>query len=223
MNAQGFIDGLADAGWKINFNWGDCNAWEDDWHENDDVWVDAADFVFYTGHAGGDGWMLVDPDDCSDDWLVHPEVGADPDVPSDLWGQNDLEWAIVAACGPLEDDLLAEGGGDVLERWDGAFDGLHILMGYGAVTFDNEDEGKTMVKYAREGQLLIDAWFRTAQEIQPSGNGCDAPYGPTIWVGAMWADKGGQASPRGDHLWGCGSVAPDPREANSFTCMWVPT
>ena len=222
-NAQGFVDGLQNAGWNINFNWGDCNAWETDWHENDDSWVDAADFVFYTGHADGNGWMLMNPGDCRADSLDHPKVGAGPQALGDLWGRQDLEWVVVAACGPLEDEILSPGGGDVLARWDGAFDGLHILMGYGAVTFDNEDEGKRIIKYAREGQTLINAWFRTAQEIQPSTNGWEAPFGPTVWVGAMWATKSGQASPQNDHLWGHGSVAPDPRGPDGFTCMWVTT
>ncbi|WP_088889140.1 DUF6345 domain-containing protein [Leptolyngbya ohadii] len=222
-NAQGFVDGLRNAGWKINFNWGDCNAWETDWHENDDDYVDAADFVFYTGHAGGDGWMLVNPGNCATDYLISPEVGASPENPGDIWGQQDLEWIIVAACGPLEDDILSKpGGGNVLQRWDGAFDGLHLLMGYGSVTFDNVEEGGRVVKYAREGQRLVDAWFRAAQEIQPSENGEQAPYGPKVYVGAMWANKSGQPSPVNDHLWGCGSVAPDPTPADGFTCMWVP-
>jgi hypothetical protein len=60
-NAQGFVDGLAADGWLINFNWGDANAWESDWRRNDDTWVDAADFVFYTGHASLDGWVLSQP------------------------------------------------------------------------------------------------------------------------------------------------------------------
>ncbi len=221
-NAQGFVDGLRDAGWIINFNWGNCNAWETDWHENDDDYVDAIDFVFYTGHANENGWQLQNPADCSQDMLTYPEVGAAPETPGDIWGRQDLEWIIIAACGPLEDDLLSPGGGDVLERWDGAFDGLHLLMGYGAVTNDNEEEGRRVVQYAREGQTLIDAWFRTAQEIQPSTNGWPAPYGPNVYVGVMWASKSGQPSPANDHLWGYGSVAPDPTSPDGFSCMWVP-
>jgi hypothetical protein len=222
MNAQGFVDGLRDAGWNINFNWGNCNAWESDWHDNDDTYVDAADFVFYTGHAGVDGWQLVNPANCNADYLVSAEVGAGPEHPGDIWGRQDLEWIAIAACGPLEDDLLSPGGGNVLHRWDGAFDGLHILMGYGAVTFDNVDEGRLLVQYAREGLPLIDAWFRTAVEIQPANNGWGAPYGPTVYVGAMYARKGGLTSPRNDHLWGYGSVAPDPVDPDGFTCLWVP-
>lgn len=221
-NAQGFVDGLKNAGWKINFNFGDCNAWETDWHENDDYYVDAVDFVFYTGHAGVDGWMLVNPSNCNSDYLASQEVGAAPETPGDIWGRQDLEWIIIAACGPLEDNILASGGGNVLQRWDGAFDGLHILMGYGSVTFDNEDEGRKVIQYARQGQTLINAWFRTAQEVQPSTNGLGAPYGPTVYVGAMYASKSGQTSPYNDHLWGYGSVANDPTPPNGFTCMWVP-
>jgi len=221
-NAQGFIDGLQNAGWNINFNWGDCNAWKSDWNENDDAYVDAADFVFYTGHAGLDGWLLVNPRDCSLLDLSPSDVGASPGNPSDKLGAQDLEWIIIAACGPLEDDLLSKGGGDVLARWDGVFDGLHTLMGYGAVTLDNEDEGTKVIQYAREGQTLINAWFRTAQEIQPSDNGTDPPYGPTVYVGAMWVGKNGLQDPYNDHLWGYGSVAPDPVDPDYLVCMWVP-
>ena len=123
-NAQGFVDEWRSAGWKINFNWGDSNAWESDWRRNDDSWVDAADFVFYTGHANMNGWVLANPDD---GFLDFSEIGNAPQSPGDLWGQNDLEWAIIAACGPLQDDILYPGGGDVLSRWDGIFDGMHKI------------------------------------------------------------------------------------------------
>jgi hypothetical protein len=216
-NAQGFVDGLAADGWLVNFNWGDANAWESDWRRNDDTWVDAADFVFYTGHADMNGWTLSSPDDGS---LSFTEVGAAPATPGDLWGQNDLEWIIIAACGPLQDSLLAAGGGDVLARWDGAFDGLHSLMGYGAVTFDNTEEGARLVKYAKQGTPLIDAWLRTGQEIQPPTNKESAPDGPNVWVGAMWVTKAG-ADPRSDHLWGHGSVSADPTSPTTLICMWT--
>jgi hypothetical protein len=216
-NAKGFVDGLAADGWLVNFNWGDANAWESDWRRNDDTWVDAADFVFYTGHANMNGWTLASPDD---GMLSFTEVGSAPATPGDLWGQNDLEWIVVAACGPLQDSLLAAGGGDVLARWDGAFDGLHSLMGYGAVTFDNTEEGARLVKYAKQGTPLIDAWLRTGQEIQPPTNKESAPDGPNVWVGAMWVTKAG-ADPRSDHLWGHGSVSADPTSPTTLICMWT--
>ena len=91
-NAKGFVDGLAADGWLVNFNWGDGNAWESDWRRNDDTWVDAADFVFYTGHANSDGWVLAAPDDS---FLHFTETAGS----RDLWGANNLEWAVIAACG----------------------------------------------------------------------------------------------------------------------------
>lgn len=219
-NAGGFVNELQAEGWDTNFNWGDQNAWESDWRRNDDDWVDAADFVFYTGHADGNGWVLSNPDDGG---LDYTEVGATPENPGDLYGQLDLEWLIVAACGPLEDNIISAGGGDVFDRWDGIFDGLHLLMGYGAVTFDNEEEGRRVVQYARAGDTLIDAWFRAAREIQPSDNGVGAPFGPTIYVSAMTVGRSGLASPWGDHLWGRGSVAADPTSPDSLFAMWSPT
>lgn len=216
-NAQGFVDEWASAGWHIDFNWGDANAWESDWRRNDDTWVDNADFVFYTGHANMNGWVLSNPDD---GFLSFSEVGGSPGKPGDLWGQSDLEWATIAACGPLQDDILAAGGGDVLSRWDGAFDGMHILMGYGAITFDNTDEGRKLAQYAKGGSTLIDSWFRAAREIQPATNGATAPDGPTIWVGAMWVGKNG-VDPVNDHAWDFGSVSSDPTSPTWSAAMWT--
>jgi hypothetical protein len=215
-NAQGFINELADDGWTIDFNWGDANAWESDWRANDDQWVDDADFVFYTGHANMNGWVLSAPNDT---FLHSSEVGG----AADRWGKQDLEWLIVAACGPLQDELIGKGGGNVFNRWRDAFDGLHILMGYGGITFDNTTEGRTIIEYAKDGQRLIDAWFRTAKEIQPSTNGAAAPDGPNIYVGAMYAYRSGTTSPRNDHLWGHGSVAADSPNPNVRVCMWTTT
>jgi Family of unknown function (DUF6345) len=216
-NAQGFVDEWAADGWIIDFNWGDAAAWETDWRRNDDLWVDNADFVFYTGHASGDGWVLSKPDD---NFLSFTEVGASPEAPGDLWGSSDLEWVIIAGCGPLQDELLATGGGDVLDRWDGAFDGMHQLLGYAAVTFDNTEEGRRVASYCRSGMTVKDAWFRAAKEIQPSTNGVAAPDGPTVWVGTMWAGVGG-IDPIDDHAWSHGSVSADPTSPTLMACMWT--
>jgi hypothetical protein len=216
-NAKGFVDEWAADGWIIDFNWGDAAAFESDWRRNDDLWVDNADFVFYTGHASMDGWVLSNPDD---GFLSFNEVGGSPGAPGDLWGSSDLEWVVIAACGPLQDDLLAAGGGDVLARWDGAFDGMHQLLGYGAITFDNTDEGRKIAEYCRSGMTVAQAWFRAAKEIQPSTNGAPAPDGPTIWVGTIWVGRDG-VDPIGDHAWSHGSVSPDPTSPTFQACMWT--
>ena len=202
-NAKGFVDELAASGWHIRFNWGDGNAWESDWRKNDDQWVDAVDFVFYTGHANSDGWVLAAPEDT---FLHFTETAGS----RDLWGANNLEWAVVAACGPLQDEVVGSGG-DVLERWRDAFDGLHILMGYAQVTYDNEEEGKRLAQYAKAGSTIIQSWFRTGQEIQPEG----------IWVGAYYLGNS-SGSTANDHLWGVGSVGPDITSPTWRACSWVP-
>jgi hypothetical protein len=43
---EGLRRPAAAAGWHIDFNWGDANAFESDWRRNDDTRVDNADFVF---------------------------------------------------------------------------------------------------------------------------------------------------------------------------------
>ena len=212
-NAKGFVDGLAAAGWSIRFNWGDANAWESDWRRNDDEWVDAVDFVFYTGHASMNGWTLASPDDGS---LQYTETAG----AADLWGAQNLEWAVIAACGPLQDEALAKGGGNALTRWRNAFDGLHLLLGYGAATSDTTEEGKRLIQYARGGATLMQAWFRTAQEIQSGKNGYKEPDGPDVWAGAYYVgDASGHTA--NDHLWGYGPVGPDITAPTWRGCTWV--
>jgi hypothetical protein len=211
-NAKGFVDGLAAGGWHIRFNWGDAAAWESDWRQNDDQWVDAVDFVFYTGHANSDGWVLSAPDDT---FLHFTETAG----ARDLWGANNLEWAVVAACGPLQDEVVGSGG-NVLNRWRDAFDGLHILMGYAQVTFDNEEEGKRLVQYAKAGSTIIQSWFRTGQEIQGPFTDESNPN-DDIWVGAYYIGNS-TGSTGNDHLWGVGSVGPDIAAPTWRACSWVP-
>ena len=219
-NAGGFITGMALAGWAINFNWGEANAWESDWNANDDTWVDAADFVFYTGHANANGWVLNAP---GDTFLHFSEVGASPGNPNDRYGQQDLEWAIIAACGPHQSSHFTTSVGNAFDRWRGIFDRMHIFLGYGAVTYDNTTEGARFTQLARSGWPIIDAWFRTAWEIQPATNGFAAPDGPVVYVTAMYAHDGNHST-RNDHIWGFGSVAADPpTSGQSRTLMWSGT
>ena len=108
------------------------------------------------------------------------EVGAAPPRPATSGANRTSSGLSSPPAVRCRTNSSAAGGGDVLTRWDGAFDGLHTLMGYGAITFDNTDEGKRIVKYAR-GVAGIDAWFRTAREIEPGTNGAAAPD----WTGRM--------------------------------------
>jgi hypothetical protein len=128
------------------------------------------------------GWVLSKPDDLSLDFT---EVGSAPGTPGDLWGQSDLGMAVVAACGPLQDSVIAAGGGNVLSRWDGAFDGMHILL---SVTAQSRTATPTKDESLRSTP-------RAAARSSTSGSGARDPAvheqlvgarRPTVWVGAMW-------------------------------------
>ena len=188
--------------WTNRFDWGDNLVWESDWNRNDDVWVDTVDLMFYTGHANGDGWVTAAPDST---FVDHSIVGANPENPGDLWGQLDLEWLVVAACGPHQDDRIVAGGGNAFDRWRGVFDGLHLFLGYATVTADTAGEGSRLVQYAKGGATLKDSWFRTAKETQ----------GGDVWVTAMWSGESGN-----DHLPGHGSMAKDQDAGAQRWLMW---
>jgi hypothetical protein len=200
-NKQGFVDHCRAAGWTVNFDWGESWAWENDWRSNDDYYVDGADLVFYTGHASPSGWVLNSP---SDTFMHYTEVGGT----TDIWGNTDVEWIGIAACGPLQSTHFTTNTSNAFDRWRAAFDGLHILLGYGAVTYDNTSEGRRFMELTRSGWSVIDAWFRMAWEIQPSWNGYGAPNGPWIYVVAMYAHNGDHCA-RYERLWGMGQNCSD--------------
>ncbi len=160
--------------------------------------------MFYTGHANGNGWQTAARG--SDPTFVHSSiVGRFPENPGDLWGQLDLEWLVIAACGPHQDDRFVTGGGNAFDRWRGVFDGLHVFLAYGSDSSDTADEGARLVRYARRGATLVDSWFRTAKEVQPSG----------VWVTAMWSGDARQ-----DHLPGHGSISSDPGPSAQRWLLW---
>ncbi|KAL8772274.1 MAG: hypothetical protein Q9209_002486 [Squamulea sp. 1 TL-2023] len=190
--------------WTSRFDWGDNLVWESDWNRNDDVWVDSVDLMFYTGHASGNGWVTASRG--SDPTTVASSiVGTFPENPGDLWGQLDMEWLVIAACGPHQDDRFVTGGGNAFDRWRGAFDNLHVFLGYGSISSDTAEEGVRLVRYARRGATLVNSWFRTAKEVQSSG----------VWVTAMWSGDAGQ-----DHLPGHGTVSADPAASARRWLLW---
>jgi hypothetical protein len=221
-NAGGFhngINGMAHIGWGMRFNYGNSLVWESDWRANDDYYVDSCDIVFYTGHADQFGWQMAN----GDGYLHSNEVGWTPENPGDFYGQN-LEWLIIAACGPHQSTHFRTfGTTNAFDRWRGVFDGLHTFMGYGAVTFDNTSEGARVAQLAQAGWPVIDAWFRTAIEVQPATNGWSEPNGTTIFVTAMYAHSGDDLV-RYDRIWNTGPTfgsARAPYQARTF--LWSGT
>ncbi|KAI5850555.1 hypothetical protein DFP73DRAFT_539877 [Morchella snyderi] len=208
-NAAGFrygIQGTAPLG-VYSYEKDNELVWESDFVSDDDEWVDSVDMLFYTGHANANGWMVADPATGDERFIDYSSFGVNPETPGDLLGQQDLEWLIIAACGPFQDELVNPGDGNVFDRWRGIFDGLHIMFGYASASLDTDGEGARFIKYAKEGETLINAWFRTAKELQNS----------EVVVAAMWTDDAFD-----DHLPGYGSVSSDnPLGSQERWVMWT--
>jgi hypothetical protein len=192
-NAGGFASRFNSAGVFVRFNWGDFNAWERDFKDpaftggNDTSWIDNVDAAFYTGHANGDGFTF--PSSVNDGFLHYNEA---------RWGNNDLEWLVIAACGPLQ---LESGGKQWYQRWGPAFHGLHMICAYQNVSNDNTVEGTKYANYLLNGYKVRQAWIKTAIEVQPG----------SVRYGVMGVIGRDGMSNINDHFWGKGSVGPDIR------------
>jgi hypothetical protein len=190
-NANGFVQGFRSRGVHVSFNFGDHAAWERDFKMNSrggnaTNYADNVDLLFYTGHANGNGFTF--PGNRDDGWLTYPDAG---------YGMNDLEWMVIAACGPLQ---RMSDGVHVFDRWGPAFRGLHILMGYATVSGDNRVEGEKFSRYLLQDRMSMrQAWAKTATEVQSSS----VIYSYMVPLGSGWISN------FNDHFWGRGSVGPD--------------
>ncbi|KAH8145709.1 uncharacterized protein LAJ45_10186 [Morchella importuna] len=206
-NAAGFRSGVMHTAPIGNVTYEKSNAlvWGSDWTTDNKTYVESADLVWYTGHANSNGWMVTVPDTGAPTMARYTSFNQS----GNGLGEQDLEWLIIAACGPHQDEAFENGAGSVFDRWRGIFHGLHIMFAYGSASSDSAEEGAKFMRYAQEGNSLIDAWFRAAKEVQPPG----------VVVTAMWADGA-----RDDHLPGYGSVSEDSSSApQEMWFMWTTT
>jgi hypothetical protein len=191
-NAQGFVNRMGQFDIPTQFNYGENNAWERDFKRNGlgngqaTQYVDDVDMVFYTGHANGNGWVFCNS--THDNTFI--------DYNETQYGKNELEWLIIAACGPLQQ---TEGGVSWNDRWGNTFHGLHLIMGYATTSYDGPNEGRDIANGAMAGLDLRSAWINTAVANQPS---------QVTWSVMGVYGPSGQTS-YNDHFWGKGSVSPD--------------
>ncbi|MDZ7702973.1 MAG: DUF6345 domain-containing protein [Trueperaceae bacterium] len=192
-NVAGFVRRFAAGNVDVAFNLGEDRAFEADFVDadvaangQDASYIDAVDLAFYTGHASGSG--ITFSTDQTSRFLFFDEA---------RWGNQDLEWIIIAACGPLQDLTRGE---TWWERWGQSFDGLHLLLAYSTVTFDNNQEGGLFADYLLgSGYRLRHAWVQTATDVQ----GSDEIYA----VMGVWGADG--VTNYNDHFWNQGPVGPD--------------
>jgi hypothetical protein len=192
-NVEGLLDRFKAAGIEPSFNWGDSRAWEIDFKDpvlggQDAAFADSVDLAFYTGHANGFGLMFCST--MSDRFLHFREAH---------WGNSNLEWMVVAACGPLQDD-----DGAWRTRWSTSFNGMHLLLGYATESFDDTTEGAKFASYLLDDARpapLREAWVKTAIEVQPDDGVIYAVMGV---YGPGWTVPNYD-----DYFWEKGPVGPD--------------
>lgn len=193
-NANGFAATMSGRGVPVEFHFGDYAAWEQDFKHpgkggNDSNYVDNVDMVFYTGHANGDGFTF--PGNMDDGFLHFDDA---------LWGDRDLEWLVIAACGPLQWD---SSGKTYSERWGPAFRGLHQMLAYATDSLDNQAEGRLLAQkllgVGSNAKRVREAWVETATEVQPSDVdwAIMGPYGS------------GYTHNYNDYFWGKGTTGSD--------------
>jgi len=209
-NATRFVSILQVAS-IARFNWGDYQTAERRFKEvslggaDDLVGVDSVDIAFYTGHANGDGWTFPTTFDRS--MLTYPVA---------RYGDADLEWLIIAACGPMQPTAKVKVG-DVLEdrtlyeRWGPAFQGLHLLGGYANVSQDNTMEGQLLATRLLAGWTVRQAWFQAAIDTQGRAQvaGIMGVLGP-LWINNF-----------DDHLHGYGAVRPDITDVTGYWHVYM--
>ncbi|RMD82124.1 MAG: hypothetical protein D6815_09975 [Candidatus Dadabacteria bacterium] len=196
-NAWGFVHAMEDKGYRRKFALGEEWSWEVDFKDDDfegiDYMVaDDVDFAFYTGHAGPNSFLLCG--NVQDRRLKYSDA---------IWGEDDLEWIVIAACGPLQSYSW--------HNWESAFDGLHLIMAYGSTSADTDKEGSELVRWSHPQRLggifdlpafsLHTAWALTAINAQPDGR---------IWAVMGVFGTSGESS-YDDYIWGQGPVSPDLR------------
>ena len=188
--------------------------------------MEKVDAAFFIGHAEARGWHMHDAQGS----------GMMVDYSSAVnwrWGVGRLRWIFVMGCGPLEDaalwgrtildNTICVEINDVFGRWVPRFDGLRALLGFGSVTVCYSSWPQGFLEQARQpGTPLIDAWFSSAIELQSDSNSYSGPpQGPTIYVGALWAEKGDESA-RNDVLIGEDASMDPIRDPDRYVALWSP-
>ena len=207
-------------GWFRIFEWGNHLAWEKDFKrtglagtENSNI--DQVDLAYFCGH----GSLDIDPTwggflrrslffgrgDQHDHHLVTGDGGRYSDGTS-CWGDVDLEWLGFSACETMIDHRY----------WANCMNGLHLILGWqtesfdiGHRIFDIPTLGLVWADEMIAGRTVTQAWF----------NAADATHGRRrgSWIAGVVAETRGNFN---DHLWGFGSVSPDP-EVDQLYNYWT--
>lgn len=151
----GFLNGMVSRGHSASFNWGDGNAFEQDFRDpafggDDNNWVDNVDFAHFSSHGSTSsanvfsGWFGGQVDSCT--WRSDQS----------RFGNRQLEYLCIDACNSLE---LTR---DLVATWHGAFHGLRMILAFTDLVSDSwwtGGRGYNFGRRAGNGERLTDAWL----------------------------------------------------------------
>lgn len=202
-SAEGLREKLSSIGWEWHW-WNydgdeyracsDSLAWEQDFDEEEEDWVDDVDIAFFAGHGskaydwnfGKDLHTLYFSTEHDDEHLKPGDAYGE-------WGNRDLEWIAFDACKVLKDDHG--------NYWASTMDGVHLILGFKTTALDHR----------------IGYWWALGMVSE----GC---YDPPMRIAAAWCwaahktQSGDKVKTRvlgeteetfEDYLWGQGYVSED--------------
>ncbi len=186
--AIGFYRVLTDNGYVGRFQWGDANAWSNDFVDSDvdpsgddHNWVDTVDFAYHADHGnvGVFGFGRA-----KDDCIVSANQCR--------WGDDsDLEWIVLDDCSELREDGY--------EIWTQVFQGLHMILSFDTLAHDSSNRGEIFAKKLVAGWTIRQAWWYA----------CEQTEGSETYAAILGACDG-DVGIYDEHAWKFGSVSADP-------------
>jgi hypothetical protein len=203
-SAQGFKNHIQSlSGWSSRFDWGNDNAWEQDFKfatapggGTDSYWADNIHFAFFAGHgSSGSFWFNSSVDD-------HEMRAQDA-----RWGDGLLNWIVLHACQTMRANFQ-------WTVWCDAFQGLHQMFG-----FHTNTEGSTPPLGSRFALWMTfrTFWMVDAFNMQTAWKlACMECFDSSREYAVIYAGQPGTDT-YNDHLPGYGHVSADPNSPN----YWV--
>ncbi len=158
-DAEGFYNTLVSEGFTGVFNYGDDDARQYHFEEEDYNYVDAIDFAWWTGHGDPGKIVLTE-----DPWFA-PRTVDESEVE---WGDVDLEWAILCGCKIVCESECTP------SEWGNAFNELHGICGFHTKSKNSPYRGSKFAEYATGGVYpyepltIKESWMHATIETQPS-------------------------------------------------------
>ncbi len=202
-SAQGFEAGIKGlSGWSSRFDWGNDNAWEEDFKSlavpgggTDSYWADNVHFAFFAGHGSSGAFYFGSQVD------DHQMLASDA-----RWGDGLLNWVVLHACQTMQANFA-------WDVWCDSFCGVHEVFGFHTNTEGSTPPlGSRFVFWSSIKLPFTDAFdLRTAWRLA-----CSECFDSSVENAVIYANQSGTDT-HNDRLPGFGYVSTDPTSPT----VWV--